>query len=392
VKFLIPDLTIKSLSWSPETPKTGENITFTATVRNIGSGASPIGKLKYNINGTNEVYSNILEVPALAEGGATQSTFFWTPGNEGKVEVTAMVDPDAVMPESDETNNQLKQTLAVTRENTSTGGGGEENSSSGSSESGSGSGESGSGSSKSSSGSSRSSSGSGGIGSGFTKEPAKNVAAKELATRNVANGNHIIFDFSRNSTCILYIEYDAERTFLKTTTTVEELKSKSTFVPILPPGRIYRHVNIWIGGKGGGLPASLKNGIVGFRVEKDWINDNSVNESLVTLQWYDKSWKPLYTEKVGEDNNYVYFKSKTPGFSFFAITENTGEVSKSGVQIGAKMQNTPGSLESIGKGDKSISGNKSKAQEAREVAKTVMALSLPIFLIFVGYLVVKKKI
>ncbi len=389
VKFLIPDLTLKSLSWSPGTPKIGENITFTATVRNIGSGDSPTSNLKYDINGKNEVHSDILAVPALAAGEAKQSTFYWTPGNEGKIEVTAMVDPDAVIPESDETNNQLKQTLAATRENTSTGDGGGGSSSSSS-------GESGSGSSKSSSGSSKSSSGSGGIGSGFTKEPAKNVAAKELATRNVANGNHITFDFSRNSTCILYIEYDAERTFLKTTTTVEELKSKSTFVPILPPGRVYRHVNIWIGSKGGGLPASLKNGIVGFRVEKDWINNNSVNESLVTLQWYDKSWEPLYTEKVGEDDIYVYFKSKTPGFSFFAITENTGEVSKSGVQsgvqIGAKMQNTPGSLESIGKGDRSISGNKSKAQEAREVAKTVIALSLPIFLIFVGYLVVKKKI
>ena len=144
-------------------------------------------------------------------------------------------------------------------------------------------------------------------------------------------------------------------------------------------------MNIWVGDHGGGLPTSLENGIVGFRVEKAWIKDNGVNKSLVILQWYNKSWKPLYTENVGEDNNYEYFKSKTPGFSFFAITENTGEVSKSGVQIGAKLPNTPGRLESIGKGDKSISGNKNKAQEVREVAKTLMALSLPIFLIFVGY-------
>jgi PGF-pre-PGF domain-containing protein len=399
VKLLIPDLTIKSLSWSPETPKTGENITFTATVRNIGSGDSPTSNLKYNINGNNEAHSDILTVPALAAGKTAQSTFSWTPGNEGNIEVTATVDPDAVIPESDETNNQLKITAAVTGESTSTGGGEGENSNSGSGESGSGSGESSSssgesssGSSQSSSGSSKSSSGSGGMGSSFSKEPAKNVAAKELATRNVANGNHIIFDFSRNSTCVLYIEYDAERTFLKTTTTVEELKDKSIFVPESPSGRIYKYMNIWVGDRGGGLPTSFENGMVGFKVEKAWIKDNGVNESLVILQWYNKSWKPLYTEKVGEDNNYDYFKSKTPGFSFFAITENTGEVSKSGVQIGAKLPNTPGRLESIGKGDKSISGNKNKAQEVREGAKTLMALSLPIFLIFVGYLVVKKKI
>ena len=52
VKGLLPDLTIESISWSPETPKIGENIAFTATIKNSGSGASPSSKLKYSINGT----------------------------------------------------------------------------------------------------------------------------------------------------------------------------------------------------------------------------------------------------------------------------------------------------------------------------------------------------
>ena len=79
-----------------------------------------------------------------------------------------------------------------------------------------------------------------------SREPEGNVAAKELATKNVISGNHIMYDFPGNSTCILFIEYDAERTFLKATITVEELKSKSVFIPKLPLGRIYKQVNIRI--------------------------------------------------------------------------------------------------------------------------------------------------
>jgi|GEM_PF-973155 len=160
-------------------------------------------------------------------------------------------------------------------------------------------------------------------------EPATNIYAKELAIRNVVGGYPVRFDFVDNATCITDIEFDPMRTFRKTTTTAQVLKDISVFVPEPPTGKIYQHINIWVGCKGAGLPTSLKNGLVGFKVEKAWIKDNNVNESLITLQWYNKSWEPLDTKKVGEDNNYVYFKSKTPGFSCFAITENTGKINKS---------------------------------------------------------------
>ena len=378
VKALLPDLTIASLSWSPETPKIGENIAFIAAIKNSGSVASPISKLKYSINGTSE--GGEIPVPALAVGEATQGTFFWTPGNEGNFEVTVTVDPDSVVPESAETNNALKKTVTVAKENTSADGGDEGSSSSGSS----------SGSSSSSSSSSRG----GGL---LSREPASNVAAKELVTRNVVNGNHVMYDFQENSTCVIYIEYDAERTFLKTTTTVEELKNKSTLVSKRAPGRLYKYFNVWVGDKGGGLPTSLKNGSIGFKVEKAWISNSTanINESFVTLQLYNKSntsWEPLYTEKTGEDNNYMYFKSTTPGFSSFAISTYTGVLEKNGTQVGAKLQDTLTGLEGAGKVGLNGSANNSKAQEARSAAKMLMAISLPLFLIFIGYLVIKKKI
>ena len=238
--------------------------------------------------------------------------------------------------------------------------------------------------------SSSSSSSSSSIGNSFSREPATNVASKELATINVVSGNHIKYNFQQNNTCIMYIEYDAERTFLKTTTTVEELKNKSTFVKDRSSGLVYKYVNIWVGDNGGGLPTSLANGVIGFRVEKSWINNNSINEFQITLQRYNMSWEPLYTKKVGEDNNYSYFTSTAPGFSFFAITY-MGEADKNVTQIEAKLQNPIESL--VGTGDAlNGSNNSSKAQEAKGAAKIVMALALPLFLLLVGYLVFKKRI
>jgi len=238
--------------------------------------------------------------------------------------------------------------------------------------------------------SSSSSSSSSDMGNNFSKEPAKNVASEELATRNIMSGNHIRYDFLQNSTCIMYMEYDAKRTFQKTTTTVEELKSKSIFVPERASGSVYKYVNIWVGDNGGGLPTSLTNGVIGFRVEKSWIKNNSVNESLITLQWYNQSWEPLYTKKVGEDNNYSYFTSTAPGFSFFAITY-PGEANKNNTQIEAKLQDTTESL--VGAGNAlNKSGNNSKAEEVQRAAKVLMIIALPLFLIVVGYLVLKKKI
>jgi PGF-pre-PGF domain-containing protein len=224
----------------------------------------------------------------------------------------------------------------------------------------------------------------------FSREPEDNVAFKELATKNTISGNHIIYDFPGNSTCILFIEYDAERTFLKATSTVEELKNKSVFIPKLPLGRIYKQVNIRIEDKGGELSTSLKNGLIGFRVEKAWIHDKNVRESMLVLQRYNKSWELLYTEKVGEDINYIYFRSKTPGFSSFAITEYPGELTKNEAMAESKLKSTLGSLGRTGEITINGSSNNNRAKQAREVAKILMTISLP--LILAGYFVIRRKL
>ena len=223
-----------------------------------------------------------------------------------------------------------------------------------------------------------------------SSEKATNIVVKELSTRSVMGGYPARFEFIENVTCITKIEFDPKKTFRKTTTIVEELKNRSTLVPISPEGTVYKYVNIWVGDKGAGLPSSIRSGFVEFKVEKTWIKDNNISDARVILQRYDEEWQPLNTEKTGEDENYVYFKSETPGYSSFAITEYTGQTVKE-VSGAGKIKET---LRSLGSGG-SLNGDtekNSKIKNPMGAARIFMALSLPLFMLLIGYCILKKKI
>ncbi len=374
VKALLPDLKIESISLNPESPKLGENITFTVTIKNNGPGDSPSNELKYNINGTNETYSGEIPVSALSAGNSTSGTFSWTPRNEGQIEVKATVDATNVVSESDETNNELTKTaqITVTQESSSSDG-----SSGGSSH--------------------HSSSGGGGGGGGGSPEPQNNVEEKEISQAYVTSGKPVELDFTKNATCVVYVSFDAKKTAGKTTAIAEQLKGKSTLVSVLDSGEIYKYFNLWVGNSGFATSKNIGNPVVCFKVEKAWIKNNNINQSLITLQWYDKGWQSLYTEKVKEDQNYVYFKSKTPGFSFFAITEysvvdskdekNISEASGQG-EVKETLKNWEGEVKTNIFNESSERSSETPIRKA----KILLAISLPLFMIFVEYFILKKKI
>lgn len=376
VNTLLPDLIIDSFSLEPQAPKVGDTVTFTVSIKNKGLSDSAGSELKYQIDGANTTYSNTVPVPAVVVGETVKSTFNWVPGEDGNFNVKLVADTKKAVLEDDETNNEFSKTISVSKQDTTTGGGG----------SGSGTGGSG-GSSSGSSSKSKSNS----MGGGVSKEPARNIEVKELDTRNIMSGYHVKYDFARNATCVTYVEFDPQKTFKKTTATVEVLKEKSIFVKNLPPGRIYKQLNIWIGNKGAGSEDSLKNAYTGFKVEKKWITNNIVNESNITLLWYNSTWEPLNTEKTGEDKDYVYFRAENIAYSCFAISEYTGEEGTvSGAEEG--LQKTLRSQE----GDAILNSSAERENETKKnimgMAKILLAISLPLFMILVQYFILKKKI
>jgi PGF-pre-PGF domain-containing protein len=210
----------------------------------------------------------------------------------------------------------------------------------------------GAGGSSSNSGSSHSSGSSGGS-VGGSPEPQENVDSKEISQTYITKGEKITFDFPKNNTCVVYASFDAEKTVGKTTAIAELLKEKSSLVPELPSGEIYKFFNLWIGNAGFATSENIKNPGLCFRVEKTWIQDKKIDPASITLNRYsNESWEQLPTNLSGEDDNYLYFTAKTAGFSFFGISSNVKnkETAINNSQLNSQIETATGNLSKEGTG------------------------------------------
>ncbi len=106
-----PDLVVFSLTHSPASPTTVDLITFTAVVKNIGTGSAGASTLSFQIGG--ESSPPTFSVPALAPGATytvqRQSVLGVAQGYTN----TAIADVDNDVTESDEANNQTTDTFIV---------------------------------------------------------------------------------------------------------------------------------------------------------------------------------------------------------------------------------------------------------------------------------------
>ncbi len=176
----------------------------------------------------------------------------------------------------------------------------------------------------SSGGSSHHSSSSGGSsgGTGGSPEPQKNVAVKDTAKVFVPNGKQVTFNFVNGVTTVNSISFTSKKTMGKITAITEDLKDKSSLVKDLPEGKIYKSFNIWVGNAGYGESDNIKNATVDFKVEKSWLQENDIDKSSIVLYKYDsknKEWIEIIPAITGEDDKFVYFTAKVPGYSSFVI-------------------------------------------------------------------------
>jgi methanogen extracellular protein (TIGR04279 family)/PGF-pre-PGF domain-containing protein len=228
-------------------------------------------------------------------------------------------------------------------------------------------------------------------GGGGSPEPAKNVKSKELCQQFVSNGNRIRFEFTQGATCVDYVEFTAKKTAGRTTTTVEELKGKSTLTPEESEGEVYKYLNIWVGNSGFANSNNIENAIVGFRVSKEWITDSHIDMDTITLQHFSgDQWDSLETEKVGEDDEYIYFEAETPGFSPFAII-----ASKNILEIGEKTGENGGqSTSGTGQQENSelVIETEMPSQEDRGSGSKIASFFIGFLVIILMGTIIKKKI
>lgn len=112
------DLVVTNVSWSPAVPTAGQTVSFSATIKNQGAGATPAGtinKIAFAVNGA-EVSSVSTYSAALAPGAAitlTQDSGTWAMSGAAPA-ITATVDANNAIAESDEGNNAYNTILSTT--------------------------------------------------------------------------------------------------------------------------------------------------------------------------------------------------------------------------------------------------------------------------------------
>ena len=250
---------------------------------------------------------------------------------------------------------------------------------------------SGDGSSGGSKGSSRgSSSGGSGGSSGGSPEPSRNVEVKEISQVFITNGNAVKFDLKRNATCVVDVSFDSKKTAGKTTTIVEQLKNKSALVSSLPEGEVYKSFNIWVGNSGFASSENIENPTICFKVEKSWVQDEKIDTNSITLNRYsNKTWEQLPVNMSGEDSKYLYLTSRVQGFSFFAITGKTNELSGENVTE-VKAKNETGSVEENGI-EKTGSEVKKEPEHAENVKAPGPGIAFGVACLLAVFLYIRKK-
>jgi PGF-pre-PGF domain-containing protein len=131
----------------------------------------------------------------------------------------------------------------------------------------------------------------------------------------------ISYQFKSSENPVSYVNYTALKNAGFITASIEVLENASSLVSDEPEGIVYKNLNIWIGKSGYSTGENIENPVVNFRVSKTWMEENQIQASTVKLNRYHlNAWNPLPTVKTGEDSDYMFFESETPGFSPFAIT------------------------------------------------------------------------
>ncbi|WP_327380363.1 discoidin domain-containing protein [Streptomyces sp. NBC_01212] len=99
-----PDLQVTAVAASPAAPVESDAITLSATVRNSGAVASPVGKLDFELGGSKVATAT---VGALAAGSSAQVTASVGARDAGSYTLGAVVDPGNEIIEQNETDNRF---------------------------------------------------------------------------------------------------------------------------------------------------------------------------------------------------------------------------------------------------------------------------------------------
>ena len=168
----------------------------------------------------------------------------------------------------------------------------------------------------------------------------ENIELTETDRKYINKDEKVSFIFVKPGNVITFLNFTSLTNAGQITAHIEVLKRTSTLAGRSPSGKIYKHVNIWVGKYGYATDQYINDCIIGFKVRKEWVNENQINVKSIRLtRCYMDVWNDLLTYKVSEDDEYLYYKAETSGFSSpFAIT-GSNKITITPSQLSEKIEN-----------------------------------------------------
>lgn len=151
-------------------------------------------------------------------------------------------------------------------------------------------------------------------------EPFENIDFFETRDADLIAGIPVTFRFTTPQITVYELVITANISAGLTSTKIEHLKGTSRLVTSLPPGTIYKNLNIWLGTSGFAVPRNIREAIIKFRVNNVWLSSENIDASKVSImKWDGSQWISLETKQVRTDDNFAYYEAKANSFSPFAI-------------------------------------------------------------------------
>ncbi len=191
--------------------------------------------------------------------------------------------------------------------------------------------------------SSRSGGGGGGGGGIPPSEDFNNIERREVREMDVLAKMAVAYTF-KAADPVVAVSFESNISDNGVPVSVEVLKNRSKHIGIDAPGFVYKNFNIFVGISG--FSKKVGNGVVVFRVNNSWLEENGQNPKDIKLyKWQGDGWIEKNTEIVENKANQTYYASLVGNFSSFAVTA----VKKQAIPMLDSSTNSTGSVNNSSK-------------------------------------------
>lgn len=179
-----------------------------------------------------------------------------------------------------------------------------------------------------------SSSGGGGGSSGGGGISSTSLSSESFVFTGIQAGETINIDTVKESTLVSNLQIKLDNSITQASVTIKTIEALPNTIQ-KPENKLYKIMEV----KTNLNENDISDSKIRFKVELSWLESNQIKDENIALYRYNQEWNELPTTHISRDNNYSYYESETPGFSYFAIATKTAQIIETPKPIEAPTSN-----------------------------------------------------